>query len=37
MLNRNSELGKQIARLAMKLGSLEDDKSKDKKRFALFG
>jgi len=37
MLNRNSELGKQIARLAMKLGSLEDDKSKDKKRFAFFG
>ena len=37
MLNRNSELGKQIARLAMKLGSLEDDKSKDKKRFGLFG
>jgi pilus assembly protein CpaE len=38
MLNRNSELGKQIARLAMKLGSLEDDKTtKDKKRFGLFG
>ena len=37
MLNRNSDLGKQIARLAMKLGSLEDDKSKDKKRFGLFG
>jgi len=39
MINRNSELGKQIARLAMKLGSLEDDKSKDKdkKRFGLFG
>jgi pilus assembly protein CpaE len=37
MLNRNSELGKQIARLAMKLGSLDDEKSKDKKRFALFG
>jgi pilus assembly protein CpaE len=37
MLNRNSELGKQIARLAMKLGSLDDDKSKDKKRFAFFG
>ncbi len=36
MLNRNSELGKQIARLAMKLGSLEDEKSKDKKRFAFF-
>ena len=26
MLNRNSDLGKQIARLAMKLASLEDDK-----------
>jgi pilus assembly protein CpaE len=37
MLNRSSELGKQIARLAMKLGSLEDDKTKDKKRFGLFG
>jgi pilus assembly protein CpaE len=37
MLNRNSELGKQISRLAMKLANLEDDKSKDKKRFALFG
>jgi pilus assembly protein CpaE len=37
MLNRNSDLGKQIARLAMKLGSLEDEKSKDKKRFGLFG
>jgi pilus assembly protein CpaE len=40
MLNRNSELGKQMARLAMKLGSLEDDKTKekdkDKKRFAFF-
>ena len=40
MLNRNSELGKQIARLAMKLGSLEDPQAKepkDKKRFGLFG
>jgi len=37
MLNRNSELGKQIARLAVKLGGLEDDKSRDKKRFGLFG
>jgi len=38
MLNRNSELAKQIAKLAMKLGSLEDDKTpKDKKRFGLFG
>ena len=39
MLNRNSELGKQIARLAMKLGSLEEDKTssaKEKKRFAFF-
>jgi pilus assembly protein CpaE len=37
MLNRNSDLGKQMAKLAMKLGSLEEDKSKDKKRFGLFG
>jgi pilus assembly protein CpaE len=39
MLNRNTELGKQIAKLALKLGSLEDDKpkEKDKKRFGLFG
>jgi pilus assembly protein CpaE len=37
MVNRNSDLGKQIARLAMKLGNIEEDKSKDKKRFGLFG
>jgi pilus assembly protein CpaE len=36
MLNRNSELGKQIARLAVKLASLEEEKT-GKKRFALFG
>lgn len=35
MLNRNSELGKQIARLASKLTSLEDEKT-GKKRFGLF-
>jgi pilus assembly protein CpaE len=37
MLNRNSELGKQIARLASKLSCLEEEKSNGKKRFALFG
>jgi pilus assembly protein CpaE len=39
MLNRNSELGKQIAKLACKLSGLEDDKggSGGKKRFGLFG
>ena len=36
MLNRNSDLGKQIARLAVKLASLEEEKV-GKKRFALFG
>ena len=39
MLNRNSELGKQIARLALKLGSMDEDKNsstKEKKRFAFF-
>ncbi len=36
MLNRNSDLGKQIARLATKLASLEEDKSTAKKRFAFF-
>lgn len=36
MLNRNSDLGKQIARLAGKLASLEEEKT-GKKRFALFG
>jgi pilus assembly protein CpaE len=36
MLHRNCELGKQIARLALKLASLEEEKSA-KKRFALFG
>jgi pilus assembly protein CpaE len=36
MLNRNSDLGKQIARLALKLASLEEDKA-GKKRFAFFG
>jgi hypothetical protein len=36
MLNRNSDLGKQIAKLAIKLASLEEEKSA-KKRFAFFG
>ena len=35
MLNRNSDLGKQIARLAIKLAGLEV--AEKKKRFALFG
>ena len=38
MLNRSSDLGKNINRLAMKLANLEDDKSnKEKKRFAFLG
>jgi len=36
MLNRNSDLGKQIARLAGKLASMEEEKN-GKKKFALFG
>lgn len=36
MLTRNSDLGKNIARLALKLGGLEEE-STTKKRFALFG
>ncbi len=36
MLNRNSDLGKQIARLAMKLSGLEEEKGSNKKRFGLF-
>jgi Flp pilus assembly CpaE family ATPase len=37
MLNRTSELGKQIAKLAGKLANLEEDKSLNgKKRYALF-
>ena len=36
MLNRSSDLGKQIARLALKLATIEDEKT-EKKRFALFG
>jgi pilus assembly protein CpaE len=36
MLTRNSELGKNMARLASKLGGLEEDQN-PKKRFALFG
>jgi pilus assembly protein CpaE len=36
MLNRSSELGKQMTALAMKLAGLEEEKS-PKKRFGLFG
>ncbi|MBZ5577600.1 MAG: AAA family ATPase [Acidobacteriia bacterium] len=36
MLTRNSELGKHIAKLAVKLGGLEEESGKSK-RFALFG
>jgi hypothetical protein len=40
MLNRTSELGKQIAKLALKLANLEEEKAAPngvKKRFGLFG
>jgi len=37
MLNRNSDLGKQIAKLAIKLASLEVEDKSAKKRFAFFG
>jgi len=37
MLNRNSDLGKQISRLAIKLAALEIEEKSPKKRFALFG
>ncbi|HUB83776.1 MAG TPA: AAA family ATPase [Bryobacteraceae bacterium] len=36
MLNRNSDLGKQIARLAIKLASLEVEEKNTKKKFAFF-
>jgi hypothetical protein len=36
MLTRTSDLGKNISRLALKLGSLEEETTKSK-RFALFG
>jgi pilus assembly protein CpaE len=36
MLNRNSELGREIARLGQKLGGLEEEKGGHKKRFGLF-
>ncbi len=37
MLNRNSELSREIAKLALKLASIEEDKQPGpKKRFALF-
>ena len=37
MLNRNSDLGKQIAKLACKLSGLEEEKTTNKKMFGLFG
>jgi pilus assembly protein CpaE len=37
MLNRNSELGKNISRLASKLTNLEEEKTTAKKRFAFLG
>jgi pilus assembly protein CpaE len=37
MLNRNSDLGKQIAKLAIKLASLEVEDKSSKKRFVFFG
>src|SRR3954447_2579406 len=38
MLNRSSDLGKEIARLATKLANIEEEKpGNGKKRFALFG
>ncbi len=39
MLNRNSELGKKITQLSMKLAAIQDDQKEQttKKRFSLFG
>jgi pilus assembly protein CpaE len=37
MLNRNSDLGKQIAKFASKLSGLEEEKTTNKKMFGLFG
>jgi len=37
MLNRASELGKQMTRLAQKLSGIEEEKPNGKKRFGLFG
>ena len=39
MLNRNSDLGKNMTRLAAKLANLEEEPNKPdgRKRFALFG
>jgi pilus assembly protein CpaE len=37
MLNRSSDLGKNIARLALKLSNLEDDTVQAKKRFGFLG
>lgn len=36
MLNRSSELGKQITKLAMKMASLEEEQASPRKRFGLF-
>jgi Flp pilus assembly CpaE family ATPase len=36
MLGKNTELGRQMAKMAMKLATLEEEKGA-KKRFALFG
>src|SRR5271165_6917275 len=36
MLNRNSDLGRQIAKLAIKLAALEIDEKSGRKRFAFF-
>ncbi len=37
MLNRNSELGKQISKMAIKLANLDVEEKSTKKRFAFFG
>ena len=37
MLNRNSELGKHMARLSQKLSGIEEDKPAAKKKFGIFG
>jgi hypothetical protein len=36
MLNRNSELGKHMTKLAHKLSGIEEEKPQNKKRFGLF-
>jgi len=37
MLNRNSELGKEMTKLAQKLSGIDDEKPQAKKRFGIFG